>query len=196
MYSDSTCTSYLSVAGRSTSPSWRTGGARLGSCSCGGLVERTAAGSWSLSLDLLAILRMLCSVSVSCVLLLTVSDLPSRRKKQAWKEVALHPPLFARLSGSAGAEQLLLQRNASTVGLQRATFACLRVSICMWSQYVRQLDTIFLPSLLCRAGWGGAREEGKAAPALAAAHALAGPAAYGKNTLLRLFLLCYVADCA
>ena len=47
-----------------------------------------------LSLDLLAISRMLCSVADKGVMLPTVPD-PCKKEKQAWKEVALHPLLYA-----------------------------------------------------------------------------------------------------
>ena len=63
---------------------------------------------------------MLCSVAVlgvCCRLCLTVTG---KKKKQASKEVARHPPLYAGPACPAGAaqeEHLLLLRNATAAGL-------------------------------------------------------------------------------
>ena len=77
---------------------------------------------------------------------------------------------------------------------------------------MHRLDDSLLPRRLRRAGRGGAGKEGPAllflSPPLAAARveallerlllrlALAGPAGYLKDALLRRRLGCYVADCA
>ena len=68
-----------------------------------------------------------------------MSDL---RGKKAWDEVAryLGPPLSRPGPagpvgpGAAHEEHLLLQRNASAVGLLHTTFTRLRLSVQMWSQ--------------------------------------------------------------
>ena len=114
-----------------------------------------------LSLDVLAFSRMVCSVAVSGVILQAVPDL-RRRKNQAWKEVATHPPLLAGPAGPAGAaqeEHLLLQRNASAVGLHHITFARLRESVYTWSQNVRRLDDSLLQYSLWPAGRGVQRKD-------------------------------------
>ena len=65
----------------------------------------------------------------------TVSDL--RRKNQAWREVALHPPPSAEQAGGAAKkEHLLLQWNASAAGLHHAKFARLHMPVNMWSHKV------------------------------------------------------------
>ena len=102
-----------------------------------------------------------CRLGCYDVILQAVPDL-RRRKNQAWKEVATHPPLLAGPAGPAGAaqeEHLLLQRNASAVGLHHITFARLRESVYTWSQNVRRLDDSLLPSSLWPAGRGGVRRK-------------------------------------
>ena len=88
-------------------------------------------------------------------------------ENQAWNVVARHSPLFAGPIGPVGAaweEHLLLQKNASAVGLLHATCAPSRVSIyiiyasvvseCVSTQRVPSTS----PSL---AGWpGGCWERG------------------------------------
>ena len=124
---DSTTPSYLAVSGWLAGgvrgkrdlrgcfyhPPWQLLGWRLGwkDCCCGWLL-----------LDLLEISRMLCSVAVSGVMLPTVPDPHRKNKKQrqAWKEVARHPPLPAGPACPAGAapeEHLLLLRKATAAGL-------------------------------------------------------------------------------
>ena len=87
-------------------------------------------------LDLLAISRTLCSPAVSGVMLPTVPDFAGkkrrRRKKQAWKEVALHPPLSAGPADPAGAAQeenllLLLISTASGLMLDIHSFGFVSV---------------------------------------------------------------------
>ena len=111
--------------------------------------------------DVLAISKTVCFVAVSDVMMPAVSDL-RRRKNQAWKEVAPHPPLFAWPAGPAGAaqeEHLLLQRSASAVGLHHITFARLRESVYTWSQNVRRLDDSLLQYSLWPAGRGVQRKD-------------------------------------
>ena len=92
----------------------------------------------------------------------TVSDLS--RRNQAWKEVAEHPPLSARMAGPAGAAQkkhLLLQRNASAIGLFHATFA--RLPIYLYTLGLRMCADSTCPFYLAvsgsmRAGWRGKKD--------------------------------------
>ena len=86
-----------------------------------------------LLLDLLAISRMLCSVAVSGVMLLTLPDLAEREKKQAWPYTLCSPPgLLA--AGPAGVVQeerlLLLLRNATAAGPLLDICACWIVLVC------------------------------------------------------------------
>ena len=97
--------------------------------------------------------RMLCSVSVR--VLHGRPCLTFAEQTRAWNEVARHSPPSAGRPGPAGAgqeEHLLLQRNAFAVGLHHATFARLRVSVCIWSQNVRRLDASLPLRLLFPAG--------------------------------------------
>ena len=61
---------------------------------------------------------------------------------------------FRRAGRSGAGEHLLLQRNASAVGLHHTKFARLRLSVYMWRQKVRRLDVSFLPRRLWPAGRG------------------------------------------
>ena len=95
--------------------------------------------SW-LSLYLLAISALLCSVAVSGVMLPTVPVL-CRRQSNRYR-MTRKWPCTHRLAGPAGQarvvqqEHLLLQWNTSALGLHHATYARLRVSLYMRSQYV------------------------------------------------------------
>ena len=63
-----------------------------------------------------------------------------KKKKQGWKEVALHPPLSAGPADPAGAaqeEHLLLLRIASASGLLLDIHSFGFVSVYFWSQNVR-----------------------------------------------------------
>ena len=96
-----------------------------------GLLRRLAlAGSAS---DLkIALLRC----SLGCYVADCACPTQNNKKEQAWKEVALHPPLFAEPAGPAGAaEEELLLLNAAAVGQHHIRFARLRESV-----YVLILD--------------------------------------------------------
>ena len=160
---------------------------------------------------------MLCSVAVSGVMLQTVPDL-DRKKKQAWTEEALNPPLSTGPASPAGAaleEHLLQLLNATTAGLLLDICTCWFVSVYIWSQNVRRLNDSLLPHRLwraCRGVWQGQGREGPvllflSSPLTAAGmeawleglllpQALAGPAGVLKNALLCRCLGRYVADCA
>ena len=136
-------------------------------------------------------------------------------KKQAWKEVARHPPLPAGPAGPAGAaqeEHLLLLRKATAAGLLLEHMYVL-VCICIHLVAERAPTRRLPPTSPSLAGWpGGTGKEGPArlflSPPLAAARveawleglllrlALAGPSGDPKNYLLRRRLGSYVADCA
>ena len=143
-----------------------TGAARLSSCSGVGLDGRKCCCRllWRI---LLATSRMLCSVAVSGVVLPTVPDL--RRRNQAWKEVALHPPLS---SGPASAGPAAVPGGNGTGGVPNSA---LRPSWCgtggppglrrpasskaqpvpcgqtAWSKALSGLDGPPLPGLVCSA---------------------------------------------
>ena len=97
--------------------------------------------------------RMLCSVSVSGATWRTVPDL--RRTNPGMERsgptlTALRRAAGPGGSGAGGAPPT--ERNAIAVGLHHATFARLRVSVCMWSQNVRRLDASLPLRLLLPAG--------------------------------------------
>ena len=120
------------------------------------------------------------------------------QKNKAWKEVAGHPPLFARAADLAGAaqaqeEHLLLQRNAAAVGQHHTTFklARFRMSVYGWSQNVTRYVPSTSPSMACWPGSAGKEETAALAAAqveawlegLLSPLALAGPAGDLKNAL-------------
>ena len=120
------------------------------------------------------------------------------KKNKAWKEVAGHPPLFARAADLAGAaqaqeEHLLLQRNAAAVGQHHTTFklARFRMSVYGWSQNVTRYVPSTSPSMACWPGSAGKEETAALAAAqveawlegLLSPLALAGPAGDLKNAL-------------
>ena len=95
-----------------------------------------------------------------------------RRRKTSLERSGLHSPLSAGATGPARAAQekhLLLQLNASALGLHLTTLARFHVPVYMMSQNVRRLDVSFLPGRLWPAGREDAGKEGPAPPALAAA---------------------------
>ena len=151
MAADSTCPLYLAVSGRlaggragKEGPALLLPSSALAAAEVEAWLEgrAAAAGSRGCCCAVLAISRMLCSVAVSADMWQTVSDL--RRKRQAWKEVARHPPFSHRpaKSDAGGLEEenllsgccsrtplLLLQQNASAVELHHLIFVRLRVSV-------------------------------------------------------------------
>ena len=87
--------------------------------------------------------------------------------------MARHPLLSTGPAGPEEAEQeehLLLQWNASAVGLHHTTFACLRIFVVSECVQTRDVPPTS-QSLACLQG--GAGKEGPAAPALLAAHVVA-----------------------
>ena len=121
----------------------------LGSCWGGGLAGRTAAAAGSC---LTCWLSQECSaVSLSRVFCSRLCLTFAEKRKQAclaWKEVALHPQLYAGPAGPAGAaqdEHLLLQLNATAGELDHITFVHWCASFYTWYQDVRQLDVSPLP---------------------------------------------------
>ena len=145
-------------------------------------------------LDLLAISRTLFSVAVSGVILPIVSDLAGKRKNQAWKEVALLPPLStgpadpaeADPEGVAQEEHLLLLRVATMLDIHNTFKFVWFVCVYFWSQNVRRLDDSLLPPSrhLWRAGRGGAGKEGPGRLFLSSARV----EAWMERLLLRLAL--------
>ena len=74
--------------------------------------------------------------------------LAEEEEEMALKEVARHPQLFAVPAGPAGAEHLLLQRNASSARLLLEICTYRFESVYIWSQNVCRLDDSLLPPRL------------------------------------------------
>ena len=130
-----------------------------------------AAGSRGCCCAVLAISRMLCSVAVSADMWQTVSDL--RRKRQAWKEVARHPPFSHRPAKSdAGGleEENLLSGCCSRTPLLLSCiilYSC--ACACLYMYSLRIMTECALNQRLSStspAGRGAERKEGPAPPDL------------------------------
>ena len=156
MCADSTTPAYFTVSGHRV---WRRVGEGgqtltalicLGSCSGGGLAEKTAAATGSQ--DLLAISKMLCSFAVSgwvgrlCLAL-------AEKKGGTERLTGRSGPTFTAFllatclgwEGATWAKHVPMLLNTSPAGLLQAKWAGLRASVYMSSQNVRRpTTTVFL----------------------------------------------------